>query len=79
MTNNKQQTTTEWFTNEVYQIIENYDVDKMGYHIEKAYKQAKEMEKVQHRITWGNALSAINIDKWESFDQFYKETYGGNK
>ena len=85
MTNNKQQTAVEWFANEVYQIIENYDVDKMGYHIEKAHKQAKEMEKEQRMsdftmgITNANRMEATkDAELWYN-EKWYNETYGGNK
>jgi hypothetical protein len=40
--------------------------------------QAKEMEKEQKANTWNNAINAFEKDKWESFEQYYNETYGGN-
>ena len=39
--------------------------------------QAKEMEKEQKANTWNNAINAFEKDKWESFEQYYNETYGG--
>ena len=39
----------------------------------------KEMEKEQKANTWNNAINAVEKDKWESFGQFYKQTYGGGE
>lgn len=38
-------TAVEWLEDAVDRIIETYDVDMMRYPLEKAYEQAKEMEK----------------------------------
>jgi len=38
-------------------------------------EQAKEMEKEQKANTWNNAINAVEKDKWESFDQYYNETF----
>jgi hypothetical protein len=66
----KQQTTVDWIEQEML---------KGNLSMKEILEQAKEMQKAQHDNTWGNALSAITVDKWESFDQFYNETYGDNK
>jgi hypothetical protein len=42
-------------------------------------QQAKEMEKQQKANTWNNAINAVEKDKWESFEQYYEQTYGDNK
>jgi len=42
-------------------------------------REAKEMEKEQKANTWNNAINAVEKDKWESFEQYYKETYGGGE
>jgi hypothetical protein len=34
-----------------------------------------EMEKEQIMDTWNNAINAVEKDKWESFEQYYKETF----
>jgi hypothetical protein len=44
-----------------------------------AYREAKEMEKEQHSITWENTKSAMEVHKWESFQQYFNKTYGGTK
>ena len=36
------------------------------------------MEKEQIIDTWNNAINAVEKDKWESFEQYYNETYNGN-
>jgi hypothetical protein len=43
-----------------------------------AYREAKEMEMQQNANTWNNAINAVEKDKWESFEQYYNETYNGN-
>ena len=78
------QTAVEWFLirRDVLEIqvrLGKLSPIEYAEELTKLERQAKKMEKVQHRITWGNALSAINVDKWDSFEDFYNETYGGNK
>jgi hypothetical protein len=74
MTNDKQQTTLEWFA---------FELSKLGLLPDGVpddiYKQAKEMEKEQKADTWNNAINAVEKDKWDSFEQFYEQTYEGNK
>jgi hypothetical protein len=76
MSNNKQQTTVEQFAISLY---EGGYLQGNGDEIQNLLEQHLEIEKEQHANTWGNALSAITVDKWESFEQYYNETYGGNK
>jgi hypothetical protein len=47
-------------------------------------EQAKEMEKQQHQETFKQSRQAKIFEKdmppvWESWEQYYNETYGGNK
>jgi len=46
---------------------------------EDYFQQAKEMEKEQIIDTWNNAINAVEKDKWESFEQYYEQTYGGGE
>lgn len=39
-----------------------------------AFKQAKEMEKEQHSVTYGNSLKDM-INKKIDFEKYYKETF----
>ena len=78
ITNNKQQTAVEWYDNQLRKVFSN-TTEASNFSHEELLQQAREMEKAQHGNTWGNALSAITVDKWESFEQFYDLTYGGNK
>jgi hypothetical protein len=39
------------------------------------YSKAKAMEEQQHADTWNNAINAVEKDKWQSFEQYYTETY----
>jgi sulfite reductase beta subunit-like hemoprotein len=68
MTNNKQQTAVEW-------LVSRCGIEQLTEVIE----EAKEMEKEQNANTWNNAIDAVEKDKWESFDQYYNETYGGGE
>ena len=68
---NKKLSSVEWLEQELKKIP--------FVNVLEVFEQAKEMEKEQHGNTWGNALSAVAVDKWESFEQYYNETYGGNK
>ena len=84
MTNNKQQTAVEWYGIQLEMLFRQYYIGRISiteFHTKRFEfeEQAKLMEKAQHGNTWGNALSAITVDKWESFEQYYNETYGGNK
>jgi hypothetical protein len=46
---------------------------------EDLLKHFKEMEEQQNANTWNNAINAVEKDKWESFEQYYEQTYGDNK
>ncbi len=69
--NNKQQTAVEW-------IEDSIQLDMTIMEVLGLIRQAKEMEKEQKANTWNNAINAVEKDKWESFEQYYNETYGGN-
>ena len=80
MTNETKQTAVEWLQEQLFNSLGV----KLSDHQSKMandifFKQAKEMEKEQHGNTWNNALSAVAVDKWESFEQYYNETYGGKQ
>jgi phosphoglycerate dehydrogenase-like enzyme len=68
----KQQTAVEW-------IEDSIQLDMTIMEVLGLIRQAKEMEKDQKANTWNNAINAVEKDKWESFEQYYNETYGGNK
>lgn len=71
MTNNKQQTAVEWLIKE----LGEYFPHGIG-GIEYMVKQAKEMEKEQHKNTWYDSRLHNYIGKQKSFEDFYNETYG---
>jgi hypothetical protein len=73
MTNNKQQTAVDW-------LIEKCACADLRLELWEIVKQqAKEMEIEQHANTWNNAINAVEKDKWQSFEQYYKQTYGGGE
>ena len=72
MSVDKQQTAVEWLEDAIDRIIETYDVDMMRYHLEKAYEQAKEMEKEQIINAYKADLHPCSD---EDAEQYYNETF----
>jgi hypothetical protein len=79
MTNNKQQSAVEW-------LIEHYTfADLTADSWQMIQQQAKEMEKEQHATTWDKSMDNLDarggniVRAWVDFDEYYNETYGGNK
>ena len=74
MTNNKQQTAVdiafEKLANQGLLITRDYKNLV-------AYREAKEMEKEQHRVTAQDFYYGSH--SFKNFEQYYNETYGGNK
>jgi hypothetical protein len=82
MSNEIKQTAVEWFYDEMIKFIKlrsKYSTDR------EIFKQAKEMDREQkkHAYDWGetNGADECNGDgaTHENFEQYYQETYGGNK
>jgi uncharacterized protein YoaH (UPF0181 family) len=73
---NKQQTAVEWLEQEML---------KGNLSLKEILIQAKEMDREQkkHAYDWGetNGADECNGDgaTHENFEQYYQETYGGNK
>ena len=83
MSNNKQQTAITFLSIQL-SLLEmmryNGAMEEMEYlkAKTKVIQQAKEMEKEQHENTWDDSF--LFKDDWEmKFEQYYNETYGGNK
>jgi hypothetical protein len=70
---NKQQTPVEWLFGQIPSACKS---SKGAF---DALQQAKEMEMEQKANTWNNAIDAVQKDKWESFEQYYEQTYGGGE
>jgi hypothetical protein len=84
MTNNKQQTAVDLFAERTFNLIELMKREWVNQEefldgMLKARNEAKEMEMEQKANTWNNAINAVEKNKWKSFEQYYNETYGGNK
>jgi len=81
MTNNKQQTAVEDLETQIEKLrFQGVTEWQCGY--QKALnevlfllKQAKEMEKKQHEITYNQSL----MSNFQTFNDYYDSTYGGNK
>ena len=83
MTNNKQQTAVDSIIELCQELLANhYSIshDAVCSEVIKfCQEQAKEMEKEQKANTWNNAINAVEKNKWESFDEYYQQTYGGGE
>ena len=78
MTNNKQQTAVKWLYNELL----NSEPNILEWN--KLLEQAKEMDKQQMKKTASycqkmGILVATKIPNRKTFEQWFSETYGGNK
>ena len=70
-----EQTAVEWLQEQL-----NPDIKTMqGNIIQELLEQAKQMEKEQHEETFQQSRRALDEcmpPVWESWEQYYKETYG---
>jgi hypothetical protein len=88
MTNNKQQTTVEWQFEQLFNSFEKFNNDEYTFdeYLKRNLEiraQAKEMEKERIETAY-NKGTVHGIDYPESTlpitgEQYYNETYGGNK
>ena len=80
MINNK--LAVEWLAKSYVDLLtklNNEEISLKEFEIQyiELLEQAKEMEKEQHSITWEETQKAMVVHKWESFQQYYEQTYGG--
>ena len=80
MTNETKQTAVEWLQEQLFNSLGV----KLSDHQSKMandifFKQAKEMEKEQIMQFWDEGVISATYGKPISFEQYYEETYGGNK
>jgi hypothetical protein len=75
---NKKQTAVEW----LHEKLAKSELEDMQTNINLWFKQAKEMEKEQIIDAHGDEQSKLQDDgTWrvQTGEQYYNETYGGNK
>ena len=74
---NKKQTAVEWLWGQIKPIC---DFDNVP---DSILEQAKELEKQQHEETWYDSTlqfdNAAQMTNKKLFEDYYNETYGGNK
>jgi hypothetical protein len=85
--NNKQQTAVDWLYNNLKSHFK-HDGDLLEA-VQMSYEQAKEMEKEQIVNTWSQATTldyeiglldaSYILCQIHNAEQYYNETYGGNK
>lgn len=79
----KQQTAVEWFWNQLPEILP-FTVDtETAVKLQEAYQQAKEMEKEQRIESYRSGRIDQQNNPESNYNRmaedFYNETYGGNK
>jgi len=81
---NKQQTAVEWLSEQFDNIVELYP--SQFERVNRAIEQAKEMEKEQMigLLEWMNSVNQfdpmrLETDNDDIVEQYYNETYVGNK
>ena len=72
---NKMVSSVDWLVKEINQIINFIPMNKWD-EIRCVVQQAKAMHKAEHLNTWLHCLSENDPI---TFEQYYNETYGGNK
>jgi hypothetical protein len=82
----KQQTALEWYDNEIEKLFNQFTIDKINiYEFRtkrlKLLEKAKAIDKGQRQHTFEQ--SRLNNKfvglKYESFEQYYNETFGGKQ
>jgi hypothetical protein len=76
MTNNKQQTAVEWYHQ---QIVDRQNGNGDSRSLDEIFEQAKEIEKEQIKNAHNEGYGSGYMDDLKSPEQYYNETYGGNK
>jgi hypothetical protein len=51
------------------QLPDEYTTTRQGFEV---YKQAKQMENEQHKVSYWESL----LSKYQTFEQYYEQTYG---
>jgi len=79
MSNEKQKTAVQQFWDKIALKLSFEQIDEFV----PLFYQAKEMQKKQHANTWDDSRVEDKgdnyIGKQKSFNDYYNETYGGNK
>ena len=77
-----QQTAVEWLIEQISEKQPNgfYVIDTLE-DVKRVFEQAKQMEEQQHQKTFKQSRQAKIFEDgmppvWESFEQYYNETYG---
>jgi len=76
MSNKKQQTAVEWLFEQLQALeLKKNRISKDAYESRMSYTigKAKEIQKDQHIKTWEAGLMKVD------FNEYYEQTYGGNK
>lgn len=80
-------TAVDWFIEQLEQkgdAWENVSIRRIQISVDVSEyldlkRQAKEMEKEQHEKTWNDSFEFFVLDVGIEFQNYYEQTYGGNK
>jgi len=80
MSNETKQTAVEWYGEKSIILFDNFQTSKINFkewfkQLALLLGQAKEMEKSQHEKTYNQSF----MSNFPTFEDYYNETYGGNK
>jgi len=84
MMNNKQ-SSVEWYAKQLQILADKVfkiglTLDEFRVQKHELFNKAKEIHKEEMINTWGNGWANGDIDEpYETAEQYYNETYGGNK
>jgi hypothetical protein len=78
MSNNKQQTAVEKLESFFRRHCNPSVCDIEWNDFNTAFLEGKAMHFEENADTWNNAIDAVEKDKWDSFEQYYNEKFGGN-
>ena len=84
MINKTKQTAVYWFSNQAYELFEqysegNFDRITLNKLMLAAAKEAEEMEKEQIEHAYGDGRIPVIAVTRVTSKQYYEQTYGGNK
>ena len=83
MENKKQQTAVEWLQEQLECFGDNQELQMPWTTSDELFEQANEMEKQQMKLIYQGLLQNVGTPIKQSdlptFEQYYEQTYGGNK
>lgn len=77
---NKEFSSVEWLYHKmVIKLCNKLQTIEYTHLFLEELEQAKAMCITEHENTWNNAINAVEKDKWDSFEEYYNETFRGEQ